>query len=165
MLVRMLRVIGSTLGVVLWLAVALPVPMALAEGDGLVVSGKVPGGEVILSRDQLLALPQHEMTEQPMNFPSASKFRGPLLEDVLALAGATAGDATLVALDEYKVTITAAEMKQYHPILALDLDGVTLAGHDFGPHFVMWPFKEVPEIDNEAFQAKAIWQVIKIDVQ
>ena len=29
----------------------------------------------------------------------------------------------------------------------------------------MWPFKERPEIDNETFQAKAIWQVIKIDVR
>jgi hypothetical protein len=29
----------------------------------------------------------------------------------------------------------------------------------------MWPFKEKPEIDNEAYQAKAIWQVVKIEVK
>jgi hypothetical protein len=29
----------------------------------------------------------------------------------------------------------------------------------------MWPFREKPEIDNEAFQAKAIWQVIKSEAQ
>jgi hypothetical protein len=29
----------------------------------------------------------------------------------------------------------------------------------------MWPFQEKPEIDNDTFQAKAIWQVTKIEVQ
>lgn len=133
--------------------------------EGLIVAGKIRGGELILTRDELLSLPQVELTEQPMNFPTAGKFRGPRLLEVLQLAGAEAGDATLVALDEYKVTITAAEMAQYQPILAVDLDGVPLAGHDFGPYYVMWPFREHPEIDNEAFQSKAIWQVIKIDVR
>jgi len=153
------------IAVVLILVAAQTAPAALAQDGNLMVAGKVPGGTVSLSRAQLQALPQHELTEQPMNFPSAGRFRGPLLADVLKLAGADAGDATLTALDDYKVTITADEMTSHTPILALDLDGVTLAGHDFGPYFVMWPFKEKPEIDNETFQAKAIWQVIRMDVQ
>lgn len=49
--------------------------------------------------------------------------------------------------------------------LALHMDGAPLAGHDFGPHFVMWPFQGRPEIDTEAFHAKAIWRVIEIEVQ
>lgn len=151
--------------VVLFLVATQTAPGAFAQDGNLVVAGKVPGGEVSLTRDQLLALPQHQLTEQPMNFPSAGRFRGPLLADVLKLAGADAGDATLTALDDYKVTITGDEMASYNPILALELDGVTLAGHDFGPYFVMWPFKERPEIDNETFQAKAIWQVIRMEVQ
>lgn len=167
--VRLEYRLRAMLGATLLATLALLAPAALAQASGLIVAGRIPGGEVILTEDQLRALPQHELTEQPMNFPKAMTFRGPLLADVLALAGAapgaSGGDATLVALDEYKVTITAAEMAQYHPILALDLDGATLAGHDFGPHYVMWPFKERPEIDNETFQGKAIWQVIKIDIR
>ena len=72
------------------------------------------------------------------------------------LAGAEGKDAKLTALDDYQVDITADEMAQHQPILSLELDGATLIGHDFGPYFVMWPFKEKPEIDNDAFQAKAI---------
>ena len=30
---------------------------------------------------------------------------------------------------------------------------------------VLWPFKEKPEIDIEAYQAKAIWSVVKIEVK
>lgn len=146
--------------------ILLAAPLAWAQDGNLTVTGKVPGGEVILEPAQLRALPQHELTEQPMNFPSAHEFRGPLLADVLTLAGAPAGaDATLTALDDYKVTITGNEMASHAPVFAVDLDGVALAGHDFGPYFVMWPFKEKPEIDNETFQAKAIWQAIRIEVQ
>lgn len=137
---------------------------AAAQDGNLTVLGSA-GNQVILTPAQLQALPQHELTEQPMNFPNAGKFRGPLLADVLDLVGAAGKDAKLTATDDYAVTITADEMARHQPILSLELDGVTLIGHDFGPYFVMWPFKEKPEIDVEAFQAKAIWQVIRIEVQ
>ncbi|HWA47107.1 MAG TPA: hypothetical protein VG742_02480, partial [Dongiaceae bacterium] len=136
---------------------------AAAQDGNLAIVG--PAGEMILTPEQLQALPQRELTEQPTNFPKPGRFRGPSLADVLAAARAAGKDAKLTALDDYQVTITADEMAQHNPILAVEVDGETLIGHDFGPYFVMWPFREKPEIDNEAFQSKAIWQVIKIEVQ
>jgi hypothetical protein len=138
---------------------------AAAQDGTLTVNRPGAEGPVILTLSQLQALPQHELTEQPTNFPKPGKFRGPLLADVLKLAGAERKDAKLTALDDYQVGITADEMAQHQPILSLELDGVSLIGHDFGPYFVMWPFQEKPEIDNDTFQAKAIWQVTKIEVQ
>jgi hypothetical protein len=135
-----------------------------ADDTVLTLTGKVPGGQVTLSRDEIAKLPQRELTEQPTSFPAAINFKGPLLSDVLKLAGATGGDLTLTAADDYKVDITADEMKKYDPILAIEKDGVQMAPDDFGPFFVMWPFKEKPEIDNELFQGKAIWTVVKIEV-
>jgi hypothetical protein len=138
---------------------------ARADDAVLVLSGNVPGGEVTLTRDEIAELPQRELSEQPTSFPAAVKFKGPLLTDVLKLAGATGDDIALSAADDYKVDITADEMKAYNPILAIEKDGVRMAPDDFGPFFVMWPFKEKPEIDNELFQAKAIWTVVKIEVK
>jgi hypothetical protein len=138
---------------------------ALADDAVLIFSGKVPGGEVTLTRDEIAKLPQRELTEQPTSFPQPLKFKGPSLIEVLKLAGATGSDITLSAADDYKVGITADEMKKYDPILAIDKDGVRMAPDDFGPFFVMWPFKENPEIDIEAYQAKAIWSVVKIEVK
>jgi hypothetical protein len=138
---------------------------ALADDAVLAFSGKVPGGAVTLTRDEIAKLPQRELTEQPTSFPQPIKFKGPSLADVLALAGATGGDVTLSAADDYKVDITADDMKNYSPILAIEKDGVRMAPDDFGPFFVMWPFKEKPEIDIEAYQAKAIWSVVKIEVK
>ena len=138
---------------------------ALADDAVLAFSGKVPGGAVTLTRDEIAKLPQRELTEQPTSFPQPLKFKGPSLTEVLKRAGATGGDVTLSAADDYKVDISADDMKKYDPILAIEKDGVRMAPDDFGPFFVMWPFKEKPEIDIEAYQAKAIWSVVKIDVK
>lgn len=138
---------------------------ALADDAVLTFSGKVPGGAVTLTRDEIAKLPQRELTEQPTSFPQPIKFKGPSLTDVLKLAGATGGNITLSAADDYKVDITADDMTKFAPILAIEKDGVRMAPDDFGPFFVMWPFKEKPEIDIEAYQAKAIWSVVKIEVK
>ena len=138
---------------------------ARADDAVLTLIGKVPNGQVMLTRDDIAKLPQRELSEQPTSFPAAMVFKGPSLSDVLKHAGATGGDITLTAADDYKVDIRADEIAKYSPILAIEKDGVRMAADDFGPFFVMWPFKEKPEIDNEAFQAKAIWSVVKIEVK
>ncbi|WP_119302157.1 hypothetical protein [Dongia deserti] len=138
---------------------------ARADDAVLLFTGKVPGGEVTLTRDDIAKLPQRTLTEQPTSFPEPIAFKGPSLADVLALAGATGGYITLTAADDYQVDITADEMKTFNPILAIEKEGVRMAPDDFGPFFVMWPFKEKPEIDNEAFQAKAIWSVVKVEIK
>jgi len=138
---------------------------ARADDAVLTLIGKVPNGQVMLTRDDIAKLPQRELSEQPTSFPAAMVFKGPSLSDVLKHAGATGGDITLTAADDYKVDIRADEIAKYNPILAIEKDGVRMVADDFGPFFVMWPFKEKPEIDNEAFQAKAIWSVVKIEVK
>jgi hypothetical protein len=153
------------LGIVCLLVTILASFAARADDAVLTLIGKVPNGQVTLSRDEIAKLPQRELSEQPTSFPEAMVFKGPSLSDVLKQAGATGGDIALTAADDYKVDIRADEIAKYNPILAIEKDGVRMAADDFGPFFVMWPFKEKPEIDNEAFQAKAIWSVVKIEVK
>jgi hypothetical protein len=136
-----------------------------ADDAVLTLTGKVPNGQVTLTRDEIAKLPQRELSEQPTSFPAATVFKGPSLSDVLKLAGANGGDITLTAVDDYKVDIRTDEIAKYNPLLAIEKDGVRMAPDDFGPFFVMWPFKEKSEIDNEAFQAKAIWSVVTIEVK
>lgn len=133
--------------------------------------GKVQGGSFVLTREDLLALPQHELTEQPQYLASLKQFRGPLLADVIEasdrhrIVRMKKGDVILTTRDGDTVTITADEMLEYGPILALDMDGQTLFGHELGPYVVMWPFKERPELDNNLFQMKAVRNVDAIEVQ
>ena len=136
-----------------------------ADDAVLAFIGKVRGGAVTLTRDEIAKLLQVTLTEQPTSFPEPVAFKGPSIADVLALAGATGRDITLTAADDYKVDIGADELKAFNPILAIEKDGVRMAPDDFGPFFVMWPFKEKPEIDDEIFQARAIWSVVRIEVR
>src|SRR5690349_10928002 len=103
---------------------------ARADDAVLVFSGKVPGGEVTLTRDEIAKLPQRTLTEQPTSFPEPLAFEGPSLAEVLKLAGATGGDLTLSAADDYKIEITADEIKKYDPILAIEKGGVRMAPDD-----------------------------------
>jgi hypothetical protein len=156
--------IGWGLGMVL-LLVTTVTSLAQAQEATLLLTGKVPGGSVTLTIEQIAALPQRALKEQPTSFPEPLTFKGPSLAHVLKLVGASGSDLTLSAADDYKVDISAKDIATFDPILAIEKDGVRMAPDDFGPFFVMWPFKEKPEIDNEAYQAKAIWQVVKIEVK
>ena len=69
---------------------------AQAADATLVLSGKVAGGEVTLTRDEIAKLPQRTLTEQPTSFPEPIAFKGPSLREVLMLAGATGGDIKTV---------------------------------------------------------------------
>lgn len=156
--------IGLGLGLVLLLVTTVTSP-AHAQDAILLLTGKVPGGSVTLTIGQIAALPQRVLKEQPTSFPEPLAFKGPSLADVLKLAGATGSDLSLFAADDYKTEISAKDIAEFDPILAIEKNGVRMPPDDFGPFFVMWPFKERPEIDNEAYQAKAIWQLIKIEVK
>jgi hypothetical protein len=158
---------ATRLGFVLACLLVTIVTSAAARADDavLVFSGKVPGGAVTLTREDIAKLPQRTLTEQPTSFPAPIVFKGPSLAEVLKLAGAAGDTITLTAADDYAVDIAADEINAFDPILAIEKDGVRMAPDDFGPFFVMWPFKETPEIDNETFQAKAIWSVVKIEVK
>jgi hypothetical protein len=156
--------IGRGLGAAL-LLVTIVTSFAQAQDATLLLTGNVPGGSVTLTMEQIAALPQRELKEQPTSFPEPLTFKGPNLAEVLKLAGATGSDLTLSAADDYKVDISAKDIADFNPILAIEKNGARMAPDDFGPFFVMWPFKEKPEIDNETYQAKAIWQVVKIEVK
>src|SRR5262244_3255594 len=82
---------------------------ARADDAVLLFTGKVPGGEVTLTRDQIAKLPQRTLTEQPTSFPEPLAFKGPSLAEVLKLAGATGDELRLSASDDYHSVITADE--------------------------------------------------------
>jgi hypothetical protein len=94
----------------------------------------------------LLALPQYEVET---DYPSGGlirRFSGPLLRDVLALAG-PAGDAVVVtALDGYQRTLTLDQLDRHDVILALELEGRPLPVGGFGPAMLVWPRQTDPAL-------------------
>ena len=92
------------------------------------------------------------------------EFMGPLGKAVLAAVGAKGGTLSFVAVNDYKVQISASDFEHYPAILALKMDGEYMTVRTKGPLWVIYPRDEFPELVTKANDAKWIWEVKSIDV-
>ncbi len=97
--------------------------------------------------------------------------RGPLLADVLALAGAQPPDAAKVvlrAVDGYAAAIPMAQVRTWKMIVATHLDGQPMALGGLGPLWAVYDADRVPEMAarpvRERFGA-CPWALYHIEVQ
>lgn len=127
-------------------------------------AGEQPG-EIALSESQLLALPTHTITTATEWTPR-SRFEGPLLSDVLALAKVRGKSIRLFALDDYSITIPWSDMDRYGIILAHSQNGEHLSKRKFGPLFLVYPRDQYASmLDTPTGTEKFTWQVCGIHVQ
>jgi len=84
------------------------------------------------------------------------------LDVILAALGGNAAEIRLDALNDYSITIPAADIATYHPILAYGRDGQDIAVRDKGPMIVIYPFDRYPELEQQTYLNRTIWQVDEI---
>lgn len=161
------------------LCVALLAAAGLAAAQAV---GAKPKGKIILTLTGAIAktntpgafvfdaamidqLPVRAITTASPWFKNVGTFSGPLLSDVLAMAGATGTQLQIKALNDYKVQVPSEDGLKYGAILARKIDGKTLSVRDKGPLFLIYPFDERPELRNDIFYGRAIWQINTIDVR
>ena len=94
-----------------------------------------------------------------------SEFRGPLGRALLEAVGATGELMVIRALNDYAMEVPVADFHRHDVILAMQRDGRALRVRDKGPLFVIYPFDEHPELDNEVFHSRSVWQVKSIEVR
>lgn len=97
--------------------------------------------------------------------------RGPLLADVLALAGARPADNSKVllrAVDGYAAAVPMGQLRAWKFIVATHLDGQPMALGGLGPSWAVYDADRVPEMAarpvKERFGA-CPWALYHIDVQ
>jgi hypothetical protein len=97
--------------------------------------------------------------------------RGPLLTDVLALAGAPSADATRItlrAVDGYAASITLQQAHMQGFILATHLDGQPMALGGLGPLWAVYDADRVPDMAAQPLAARfgaCPWALYHIEVQ
>ena len=57
------------------------------------------------------------------------------------------------------------DFANYPVILATRLDGAEMSVRDKGPIFVIYPFDDAPELNNETYFGRSAWQVKSIEVR
>ena len=91
-------------------------------------------------------------------------FEGVLLSELLANIASTPSSMTVTAINEYQVVIPASDAVKGGPILAWAQNGKQLSIREKGPLWLIYPFDANPDYQKEAIHARAVWQVVQIDL-
>jgi hypothetical protein len=98
---------------------------------------------------------------------ASHEFTGVLLSDFLDTIGVSAASAHLhfVAIDDYEVEISVADVRKWPVLLATKMDGQPMSIADKGPMRVVFPYDQYPEIDRLAYKDLWIWSLESLEVR
>jgi hypothetical protein len=91
-------------------------------------------------------------------------FEGPLLRSVLEAVGAHGATLRITALNDYSAEVPASDATDFATILAVTMNGKPMSVRDKGPLFLIYPFDERPDLYNEKYFSRSVWQIKAIEV-
>lgn len=138
-------------------------PVVLTVGGNIANSNGNDTAQFDLA--MLDALSQHTTTTMTPWYDGAQTFSGPLGSAILDAVGATGTTVTVTALNDYSAEIPLSDFVDYPLILATRINDKELSVRDKGPLFVIYPFNAVPELYNEVYFGRSVWQVTAITVK
>jgi len=119
---------------------------------------------VQFDRKMLADLPQGTVRARPAALSAPATFAGPLLHEVLKLAGAEPRSVRFLALDGYGGELTETELADKTWILAMTMNEQPLALGGLGPLWLMRPPASGVEVSEEEGQ-RWVWALFYMDVK
>ena len=92
-------------------------------------------------------------------------FEGPLGKALLDAVGGAGKTMKIRALNDYTVEVPVADFVDHPVILATKRDGSLMSVREHGPIFVIYPFDKEPDLYNEKYFSRSVWQVSTIIVE
>ena len=92
------------------------------------------------------------------------KFEGPLLRKLLEQVGAHGRTLRIKALNDYSSEVPIEDAISLDTILAVRMNGVPMSVREKGPLFMIYPFDLHPELYNEKYFSRSVWQIREIEV-
>ncbi|MAM23758.1 MAG: hypothetical protein CML55_00040 [Rhodobacteraceae bacterium] len=116
--------------------------------------------------EELLAMPQTTIVTKNDYVDEATAFQGPSLRSILEEAD-IARDATLRmgALNDYSAIVPAGDAFEYEVILAVLRDGEPMSVREKGPIWVIYPMDSYPELQDDVYNDRLVWQLKSISVE
>jgi len=112
----------------------------------------------------LTALDNRVTTTSAPWYDGTHDFAGPLGSTLLDTVGASGTMLRVTALNDYVTEIPVSDFRDYRVVLATSIDGKLLSVRDKGPIFIIYPFDENPELNNETYYGRSAWQVKSIEI-
>ncbi|PMH43774.1 hypothetical protein BCU68_13060 [Vibrio sp. 10N.286.49.B3] len=121
------------------------------------------GSSYTVSQEQLLSLPQKVIVTELPWVEGQTEFSGVLIGDIFSLIKKEIPDTiTLIALNDYQVSVPREDILEYSPIIAIKKNGQFMSVRDKGPYWLIFPLSEYKEIDTMYYREKMIWQIKEI---
>lgn len=134
----------------------------------LTVQGNIANtnGEGIAEFDLAMidALAQRTTVTETPWYDGEERFSGPLGAALFEAVGAEGTMVTVTALNNYSAEVPMSDFLDFPVILASRLDGETLSVRDKGPLFLIYPFDVEPDLYNEVYFGRSVWQITSLTV-
>lgn len=150
---------------------------SLAHADGLdapkgdvvvVITGNISntnqGDTAVFDMDMLENLPGLSKTLETPWTEEATTFSGPRLQALLREVGAQGSKLIVKALNDYSAEVPMEDADKFETILATRMNGDLMSVRDKGPLFLIYPFDTNPELFNEKYFSRSVWQISEVEV-
>lgn len=118
-----------------------------------------------LSMDFLRSLPKVSFATETPWTTGKPIFEGVRLRDLLARLGATGETVVAGAVNDYFADIPMDDVANYDVILAYKLEGAPLDPAERGPLWVMYPYSDRPDLQEDVHYGRAVWQLDRLEVK
>lgn len=104
------------------------------------------------------------ITYGPEGKQRAIAFSGPLLSDVMTLAGAAGKTARPMALDGYQSEIMWESITDHQPIVATHADGAPMGIGGYGPTMIVFPVTDDADLAQKQ-AGQQVWAIAYIAIE
>jgi hypothetical protein len=163
-------IVLSLLGSAALLSPTLSGAALASERPLLTVSGKIGvtdanGGAAHFDRAALEAVGMVALETSTPWFKDPVRFEGVPLAKLMDTVGATGERIVAVALNDYSAELPMEDVRKYNPILALKRNGEYMSVRDKGPLFIVYPFDSHPDLKNQKYYSRSVWQIARLEVK
>ena len=131
-----------------------------------VLNVTTPEEAASFSLEELLDMPQTTVVTKNDYVDDTTEFRGPRLSTLLERFGVDRTQTLqMVALNDFTAEVPASDAYDYEVILAVLRDGDRMSVRDKGPIWVIYPMDDHPELRDEAYNGRLVWQLKEISVE
>jgi len=154
------------LSFVLLATISIPLA-AIAQSDAVIltVDGKIDGGPLDFTAAELEAIGSTQVATATPWHEGTPVFEGVPMDMLLAHVGAEGQEADVLALNGYRTTIPLSDFTTYPVLLALKQNGEYMSVRQKGPLFIIYPFDEYDQLQNDLYHARSAWQVRSITIR
>ncbi|KKB81281.1 hypothetical protein VW35_01145 [Devosia soli] len=136
----------------------------LAQSDRAVleVSGQLKASRTFTLAD-LQALGATRLVTSTAWTDGTPEFEGVLARTVIDTLGPIGSDrVTALALNDYRTDIPLSDFHEFDVIFAWSMNGQMLTRRDKGPLWIVYPRDAVPQLREERYENRWVWQLNRL---